>query len=311
MPKRAARNKKPHARKSGGKSVPTKGPGVGGHGKKVAPKKRAPKKRAARKGARKRGAEPKGARQGEADQKEQRLQKVLAGAGVGSRRQCEELILTGRVEVDGKVVTQLGTRVDPSQARIRVDGAVLARPRRVYYALNKPSGVVCTARDPSGRPLATALVPARDQRLFTVGRLDMNSEGLILLTNDGELANQLTHPRYGVGKTYRVLVAGHLTAETAARLRRGIHLAEGPAQVVDAKIQRRYKQSTILEMVLEEGRNREVRRVLARVGHKVLRLVRVAIGPLRLGKLASGEYRRVTRAEVDALRHAAHAVKHP
>jgi len=238
-------------------------------------------------------------------EKGERLQKVLAGAGVASRRQCKELILTGRVEVDGKLVTELGTRVDPSRARIRVDGDVVARPRRVYYALNKPAGVICTARDPSGRTLATDLVPARDQRLFTVGRLDMNSEGLILITNDGDLANQLTHPRYGVPKRYRVLVAGHPTAEVVAKLRRGIHLAEGVAQVVNVKIQRRHKKSTILEMVLEEGRNREVRRVLARVGHKVLSLVRIGIGPLRLGKLAPGEYRRVTRAEVDALRRAA------
>ena len=214
------------------------------------------------------------------------------------------MILTGRVEIDGSVVTRLGTRVDPHRARIRVDGNPLARPRRVYYALNKPPGVVCTARDPSGRPRATDLVPARGQRLFTVGRLDMNSEGLILLTNDGELANRLTHPRYGVRKTYRVLVAGQPSAEVVARLRRGVHLADGRARAVDVKIQRRYKKSTILEMVLEEGRTREIRRLLARVGHKVLRLVRSRIGPLRLGKLASGEYRRVTRAEVDALRRA-------
>lgn len=235
----------------------------------------------------------------------ERLQKVLAAAGVGSRRRCEELILAGRVEVDGEVVTELGTKVDGSRQQIRLDGTPLPRPRRVYYALNKPSGVVCTSRDPSGRPRAIDLIPSRERRLFTVGRLDLHSEGLILITNDGGLANRLTHPRYGVRKTYRVLVAGHPTRDAVARLRRGVHLAEGLARPVDLRVKRRYKQGTVLEMVLDEGRNREIRRALARVGHKVLRLVRVGIGPLRLGKLAPGEHRRLTRDEVDALRRAA------
>jgi len=235
----------------------------------------------------------------------QRLQKVLAAAGVGSRRRCEELILAGRVEVDGKVVTELGTRVDRNREQIRLDGATLPRPRRVCYALNKPSGVVCTNRDPSGRPLAIDLIPARDRRLFTIGRLDLHSEGLILITNDGGLANRLTHPRYGVRKTYRVLVAGHPTREVVSKLRRGVHLAEGLARPVDVRIKGRYKQGTILEMALDEGRNREIRRALARVGHKVLRLVRIGIGPVRLGKLPAGEYRRLSREEVTALRRAA------
>ncbi|MFH1923454.1 MAG: pseudouridine synthase [Planctomycetota bacterium] len=235
----------------------------------------------------------------------ERLQKVLAAAGVGSRRHCEELILAGRVEVDGSVVTELGTRVDPGREQLRVDGVKLTQPRRVYYALNKPSGVVCTNRDPSGRPRATDLIPGRPERLFTVGRLDLNSEGLILLTNDGELANRLTHPRYGVQKTYRVLVAGHPTSEVVSRLRKGVQLAEGLAKIAVVRVKRRHKQSTIMEVVLEEGRNREIRRLLARVGHKVLQLVRIAIGPLRLGNLASGEYRRLSREEVSALRRAA------
>jgi 23S rRNA pseudouridine2605 synthase len=234
----------------------------------------------------------------------ERLQKVLAAAGLGSRRQCEELILAGRVEVGGKPATELGTRVDPGRERIRVDGVPLARPKRVYYALHKPAGVVCTSRDPSGRPRAIDLVPAANERLFTVGRLDLNSEGLILVTNDGELANQLTHPRYGVEKTYRVLVAGDPSPEVVSQLRRGVRLAEGLAKVARLRVIRRYKQSALLEMVLDEGRNREIRRVLARVGHKVLRLVRIGIGPLRLGTLPSGEYRRLNRGEVNALRRA-------
>jgi 23S rRNA pseudouridine2605 synthase len=237
--------------------------------------------------------------------KGERLQKVLAAAGLGSRRHCEELILAGRVEVDGKVVTELGTRVRPGRQQIRVDGVRLRRPRRVYYALNKPAGVVCTNRDPSGRPRAIDLIPAQRERIFTVGRLDLHSEGLILLTNDGELANQLTHPRYRIPKTYRVLVAGHPEREVVAKLRRGIHLADGLARVAGVRISKRHKQSTLLEIVLTEGRNREIRRVLARVGHKVLRLTRIAIGPLRLGGLAPGEYRRLGSREVGALRRAA------
>jgi 23S rRNA pseudouridine2605 synthase len=239
-----------------------------------------------------------------AEEQGERLQKVLAGAGLGSRRKCEELILAGRVEVDREVVTELGTRVDPGRAEIRVDGVRLPRPKRVYYALNKPAGVVCTNRDPSGRPRAIDLIATKDERLFTVGRLDLHSEGLILATNDGELANRLTHPRYEIRKTYRVVVAGHQSPEILARLRRGIHLAEGVAQVASARIKRRDKRSTVLEIVLKEGRNREIRRVLARVGHKVLRLVRIGIGPLRLGALPAGAYRRLSRQEIDALRRA-------
>lgn len=235
----------------------------------------------------------------------ERLQKVLAEAGVGSRRQCEELILAGRVEVDRQVVTRLGTSVDPAAAEIRLDGLPLPRPRPVCYAVHKPPGVVSTSRDPSGRPRVIDLVPAGETRLFTVGRLDLHSEGLILVTNDGELTNLLTHPRYAVEKTYRVVVAGRPGEQVLARLRRGVRLAEGTARVEQLRVKSRRQESTVLEMVLREGRNREIRRILARVGHKVLRLVRIAVGPVRLGKLRPGEWRRVTRAEVAALRRAA------
>jgi len=239
------------------------------------------------------------------EERGQRLQKVLAAAGLGSRRECEELILAGRVDISGTVVTELGTRVDPDRQPIRVDGVRLPQPKRVYYALNKPAGVVCTNRDPSGRPRAIDLIPGKHERLFAVGRLDLHSEGLILLTNDGELANRLTHPRYGVQKTYRVVVAGHPSREVMVTLRQGVHLAEGLARVAGVRIKGRQKQSTVLEMVLKEGRNREIRRVFARVGHKVLRLVRIGIGPLRLGDLPVGEHRRLSRKELDALRRAA------
>lgn len=229
-----------------------------------------------------------------------RLQKVLAAAGIGSRRECEELIVTGRVEVDGQTVTQLGTRVDPLCQEIRVDGVQLPRPRRAYFALNKPPGVVCTTRDPSGRLRAIDLVRS-DERLFTVGRLDRTSEGLILITNDGELANQLTHPRYGVEKRYVARVVGSPNPAIIAKLRRGIYLAEGMARVSDIRVRKRSAKFTDLEIALQEGRNREIRRILARVGHKVVRLKRIAIGPLRLGELPVGASRPLTRDEVQQL----------
>jgi 23S rRNA pseudouridine2605 synthase len=232
----------------------------------------------------------------------ERLQKVLAAAGLGSRRQCEELITAGRVEVDRGVVTELGTRVDPTQQEVRVDGIPLRRPKLVYFAVNKPSGVVSTNRDPAGRPRVIDLVPSGHERLFAIGRLDLHSEGLILVTNDGELANHLTHPRYGVAKTYRVIVAGSPTREVLDQLRHGVRLAEGFARAERVAVKSHHKGSTLLEMVLREGKNREIRRILARVGHKVLHLTRVAVGPVRLGDLPSGASRRLTREEIQALR---------
>ena len=198
----------------------------------------------------------------------ERLQKVLAAAGLGSRRSCEELITTGRVEIDRKVVTQLGTRVDPIRQEIRVDGERLPDPKRVVYMLSKPVGVVTTNYDPDGRPRVVDLVPG-DQRLFAIGRLDRMSEGLILVTNDGELANLLAHPRYGVEKKYLVQVAGVPTPETLDKLRRGIGLAEGMARAQHVHLKSQHKQSAVLEMVLDEGKNREIRRMLAQLGHKV------------------------------------------
>ena len=231
----------------------------------------------------------------------ERLQKVLAGAGYGSRRQCEVLILAGRVEVDRKIVLELGTRADLATQEVRVDGESIRRQKCIYYLVNKPSGVVATGRDPSGRTRVIDLVPSQNH-LFTVGRLDRTSEGLILVTNDGELSNRLAHPRYGVEKTYVVEVGGHLSAKELARLRRGIHLAEALAKVVRIKVKRVSKRTTTLELVLNEGHNREIRRMLARVGHKVLRLRRTALGPLRLGNLPTGATRSLTRDEVTMLR---------
>jgi 23S rRNA pseudouridine2605 synthase len=232
----------------------------------------------------------------------QRLQKVLAAAGLGSRRECETLITSGRVQVDGQNIIELGTRVDPLEQEIRVDGQALPKSRKVYYLVHKPPGVLSTNRDPAGRPRVVDLVPPGPERVYAVGRLDQSSEGLILVTNDGELANQVTHPRYGVRKTYQVLVAGTPSAESLERLLGGIHLAEGVAKVDRIEIRAEHGKSTMLEIVLSEGRNREIRRLLARVGHKVLRLRRIAVGGLKLKGLKSGEYRRLTRDEVDRLR---------
>lgn len=233
------------------------------------------------------------------------MQKILAAAGIGSRRQCEELIRTGRVEVDGRPVTELGCRADPATQAICVDGQAIDRPERVYYAVNKPVGVVSTSSDPSGRPRVVDLVPKARERLFPVGRLDLNSAGLILLTNDGELANRLTHPRYGVAKRYRVMVAGEPTPEIFDQLKRGVHLADGVARVDEVFVHVRRGKSTVLDIVLSEGHNREIRRILAQVGHKVLELLRIGVGPVRLGKLPPGGYRRLTRAEIESLRRVA------
>ncbi|WP_145281640.1 pseudouridine synthase [Pirellulimonas nuda] len=246
---------------------------------------------------------------GASEQTGERLQKVLAAAGIASRRECEALILEGRIEVDDQVVTELGMRVDPTQQKIEMDGEAIARPKRIYYAVNKPEGVVCTARDPSGRPRVIDLLPPDLGRVFNVGRLDMSSDGLILLTNDGELANQLTHPKHGVEKIYHVQVAGMPTPEVIAQLKKGVYLAEGKAHFEHVKIKSRRKKSTVLEVVLDEGRNREIRRLLARVGHKVQKLTRVAVGPVKLGELPSAAYRQLTDAEVKSLRKAAEGVE--
>jgi 23S rRNA pseudouridine2605 synthase len=239
---------------------------------------------------------------GLAHQKGDRLQKVLAAAGVGSRRECEALIQQGRVTVDGRVVNQLGTRVDPLSQQVAVDGEKIRSEQLVYYILNKPKGFLTTNFDPNGRPRAIDLMNALPQRLFSVGRLDLDSEGLLILTNDGELAHGLTHPRFGVPKTYLVQVAGRPGPEDFAQLRRGIHLAEGKVAVDSVRKAGTRGRSTLLEIVLSEGRNREIRRMLARLGHKVMRLTRRAIGPITDRGLRPGQYRRLRPDEVDSLR---------
>lgn len=232
-----------------------------------------------------------------------RLQRALAAAGIASRRQCEQIILEGRVDVDGATITTLGTKVDPQRQKITVDGQPIRVRRHVYYVLNKPPGVLSTSHDESGRLRAIDLIDSRE-RVYTVGRLDKSSEGLIVITNDGDLANQLTHPRYGVEKTYLVRVVGQPTQEHLQRLRAGIHLAEAFAKVAEVRVKKQMQNCTDLEIILREGKNREIRRVMASLGHKVVSLKRIAIGPIRLGEMPRGTYRELTREEIMALRAA-------
>lgn len=230
-----------------------------------------------------------------------RLQKVLAAAGYGSRRYCEKLITEGRVEVDRNLVTELGVKVDPDLQEVRVDGDKIERPTLRYYVLNKPQGVLSTNSDPEGRTRVVDLI-GDSSHLFTIGRLDRSSEGLIIVTNDGDLANKIAHPSYQVNKIYTVRVAGNLQPEKLAEIRQGVYLSDGKANVESIRVKKRHKQTTELEMVLAEGKNREIRRVLARVGHKVLQLKRIAIGSIRLGELPEGAYRELTLAEVKGLK---------
>ncbi|MCA9133738.1 MAG: pseudouridine synthase, partial [Planctomycetales bacterium] len=227
-----------------------------------------------------------------------------------SRRKVEELIEQGRVEVDGQTVTDLACRVEPGAVKIKVDGSVLKKSRPIYYALNKPSGVLSTNYDPSGRMRVIDLVPG-DNRVFSVGRLDQSSEGLMLLTNDGELAQRLAHPKFRIQKTYFVVVAGQMLNEELAKLRKGVHLAEGFARIDGATIKRHRKGCTEIEIVLSEGKNREIRRILARAGHKVVLLRRIAIGPLRLGQMPVGASRSLNSVEVKALYAATEPSKRP
>ena len=232
----------------------------------------------------------------------ERLNKYLAHAGVGSRRHCDTLIAAGRVKVDGRVVRELGVQVNPETQQVAVDDDPVRAEKFVYWLVNKPQGYLCTNSDPGGRPRAVDLLPHVDQRVYTVGRLDEASEGLLLMTNDGSLAFQLMHPRYGVTKTYMVQVAGRPTNEDVQKLLDGVWLAEGK---VKAKSVRRLKpqgNSTWLKVVLCEGKNREIRRMLAKLDHKVLQLRRIALGSIELDKLPRGKARKLTLKEIEQLK---------
>ena len=231
-----------------------------------------------------------------------RLQKILAAAGVGSRRQCEELIGEGRVEVDGEIVRRYGARVDPDHQIIKVDGRrIPSRQDLVYLALNKPAGVLTTMSDDRGRPTISDFLGDRAERLFHVGRLDYDTEGLMLLTNDGELAHRLAHPRYGVAKTYLAEVAGPLPRDVGRRLITGIELEDGVASADKFRVIEQAGKRALVEITLHEGRKHIVRRLLAEAGHPVSRLVRTRVGPVTLGSLRPGSTRALTTREIGEL----------
>jgi 23S rRNA pseudouridine2605 synthase len=235
-----------------------------------------------------------------------RLQKFLAQSGVASRRRCEELMLAGEVEVDGEIVTRLGTKVDPRTAVIRVSGKRLPPVSdHVYLVLNKPRGVVSTMSDPEGRRTIADLVADRPERLFHVGRLDTDTSGLLLLTNDGDFAHRMAHPSYEVDKTYVAEVEGEVYKRTLKRLLEGVELEDGPVTVSRARLVATAKDKSIVELVIHEGRNRIVRRLLDQVGHPVRRLTRTQFGPVSLGTLPVGETRELTLDELGELLEAA------
>ncbi|NYD98831.1 23S rRNA pseudouridine2605 synthase [Kineosphaera limosa] len=235
-----------------------------------------------------------------------RLQKLLAAAGVGSRRACEQLIAAGRVEVDGQVVTELGVRIDPLGQSVHVDGIrIQLDSSRVYFAFNKPLGVVSTMNDEQGRPSLGDYVGRRGERLFHVGRLDSDTDGLILLTNDGELAHRLQHPSYGVPKTYIATVPGPVGRDVGRTLRAGVELEDGPAKVDSFKLVDSAPGKAIVEVVLHEGRKHIVRRLLEAVGHPVLTLTRVQVGPVLLRDLKTGRMRPLNGKEIGELFQAA------
>lgn len=235
-----------------------------------------------------------------------RLQKILAGAGWGSRRACENLITAGRVQVDDQVVTELGVRVDVATQVIHVDGTrVVLDETMVYLAFNKPLGVVSTMNDELGRPSLADYVGQRNERLFHVGRLDADTEGLLLLTNDGDLAHRLQHPSYEVPKTYVAQVPGPVARDVGRRLRAGVELEDGTVSVDSFRIIDSLPGKAIVEVVLHEGKKHVVRRILDEVGHPVLALSRVQVGPVRLGEIKPGRSRALTREEVGGLHKAA------
>ncbi|MEW4487443.1 pseudouridine synthase [Thalassoglobus sp. JC818] len=230
-----------------------------------------------------------------------RLQRYLAQCGLGSRRECEELISAGRVEVDGKTVTKLGANVRPSMQTVTLDGEKLKLERKKYYLLNKPPGFLCTASDPQGRPTVFELFPPDGPRLFSVGRLDENTTGLLIVTNDGDLAQKLAHPRYHIHRIYRAQVAGHPKREVFEQLKEGLFFTEGKFKVHNIKPIKKQGRSSWVEITMTEGQNREVRRLLARTGHKVMKLERIGFGPIRIGRVPLGQFRELRKDELGKL----------
>ncbi len=230
-----------------------------------------------------------------------RLQKVIAEAGLASRRKAEEMMVAGRVTVNGRVITRLGTRVDPERDQVAVDGRILGEEPKVIIVLNKPRGYVSTASDERGRPAVVDLVSVLGRRVYPVGRLDQDTEGLLLLTNDGRLSHALTHPSVGVPKTYVALIRGHPGRSALRTLTRGVDLEDGRTAPAKVRLIGAHGGNAILEITLHEGKKREVRRMCEAVGHEVLELKRTRFGPLVLGSLAPGRWRRLSEEEVQTL----------
>jgi 23S rRNA pseudouridine2605 synthase len=230
-----------------------------------------------------------------------RLHKVLAHAGFGSRRKCEQLIREGMVQVDGKTVTEMGVKVDVDRQKIKCEGRYLRPERKVVYVLNKPKRIICTTRDERGRRSVVDLMHGVRERVYPVGRLDAASQGLVVMTNDGELCNRLTHPRYGVARTYHVVVAGEVTGEVIEKLNRGVWLSEGKTGPLKVEIRKRDHGLTVLEATIHEGMNREIRRVFARFGLEVERLKRIKIGDFNLSGLPEGHFRPLNEREIEML----------
>ena len=232
---------------------------------------------------------------------EVRLQKFLADAGVASRRASEQIILAGRVTVNGKVAKELGTKIDPDKDHVSVDGRSLKAKRKLYLAVHKPKGYICSRNDPEGRPSVDDLLPREWGNLYSVGRLDFNSEGLIFYTNDGDFSLKLTHPRYGVRKKYRVTITGQVTPEMVAALTKGV-LHEGDVlRAEQVRILKAAQGHSLVEVVLREGKNREIRRLFETQSLTVDKLQRIQVGPIKLGELPKGKWRTLTAAEIKSL----------
>lgn len=233
---------------------------------------------------------------------EERLQKILAQAGVCSRRAAEELIRQGRVRVDGAPVTEMGVKVDPHRQQITVNGKALqGSERKITLLLNKPKGYVTTMSDPQGRPIVSTLIKEIDQRLFPVGRLDLDTEGALLMTNDGALAQKLLHPKFEINKTYQVTIQGHIEPKKIQALEQGIDLDGRQTWPARITVQEKSVKTTILRIVIHEGRKRQVRRMFEAIGHPVIHLKRLAYGNLRLGNLALGKYRLLNQKDLESL----------
>lgn len=233
----------------------------------------------------------------------ERLQKYLAHAGIASRRTCEEIITAGKVKVNGQVVREMGVKIDPVNDVIEVNGKrVGEKEEKIYLLLNKPDGYVTTLRDPQGRPKVTDLVKEVAKRVYPVGRLDFETEGLLILTNDGEITYALTHPKHEIGKTYIALVKGLPDKDKIKRFQKGLRLADGPTAPAKVKFLKKQGSNALLEITIYEGRNRQVRRMCETIGHPVMNLKRVSMGFLNLDNLETGKYRHLTKTEVKKLR---------